>query len=66
DTEGTTYAVIKEFTAGGEPLRVNLAKADKGAPIRLAPIMLDMPERLMLFIDAEGSVELEILGVETW
>ncbi|MEO0257310.1 MAG: hypothetical protein ABIM74_08480 [candidate division WOR-3 bacterium] len=66
DTEGTTYAVVTSFTAGDEAIKVSLDKSKAGPPIRMAPIMPGLPERLMLFIDANEPVELEVWGVETW
>lgn len=64
--EGTNYAVVKSFTAGDEPLKMSLAMADKGMTLTMAPIMPDLPERLVFYIDANEPVDLEVWGIETW
>jgi len=35
-------------------------------PITMAPIMPGLPEKLVLFIDANEPVDLQVWGVETW
>ena len=65
DTEGTTLAVVAEFTAGETGTKVSLSRED-AKPIALRPIVKEMPERMKLFIEAEEPVDLQVWGAETW
>jgi len=65
DTEGTTLAVVAEFTAGETGTKVSLSRED-AKPISLRPIVENMPERTRLYVDANEPVDLEIWGAETW
>jgi hypothetical protein len=65
DTEGTTLAVVAEFTAGETGTKISLSRED-AKPISLRPIVENMPERMRLYVDADEPVDLQIWEVETW